>query len=244
MALDLVPELSCGGAPWHNLIIEGDNFDALRYLRMAFAGRVKCIYIDPPYNTGSRDFIYNDRFVDKENAWRHSMWTEYLFQRLTLARELLRGDGIILVHIGEEEVDHLGCLMDRVFPGRKVGKFVWKTRSGARVAKDFFVSIDHEYIICYANEGFSFAGSAKSFADYSNTDNDPRGDWANFNLTKGQSFKDRPRSYYPLQNPKTGIWYPSNPDRVWAFSSEKKIKSGQRLVGKSIEQIISEDKVL
>lgn len=244
IALDLVPELTVGAGPWRNLIVEGDNFDALRYLRMTFAGRVKCILIDPPYNTGGNDFIYNDRFIEKENAWRHSMWLEYMYQRLTVARDLLKSDGVILVHIGEEEVDRLGCLMDQVFPGRKVAKFVWRTRSGARVAKDYFVSVDHEYVLCYANPGFSFAGSAKSFADYSNPDNDPRGDWANFNLTKGQSYKERPRSYYPLQNPHTGVWYPCNPDRVWAFSSERRIKSGQRLVGQSMEQVIHEEKVL
>src|SRR5438552_1766569 len=64
VALDLVPEHSVGAASWRNLIIEGDNFDALRYLRMTYAGRVKCILIDPPYNTGKKDFVYNDRFVD------------------------------------------------------------------------------------------------------------------------------------------------------------------------------------
>ncbi len=68
VALDLDPGLSCGDAPFENLIIEGDNFDALRYLRMTHAGRVKCIYIDPPYNTGNRDFIYNDRFVPMKNG--------------------------------------------------------------------------------------------------------------------------------------------------------------------------------
>ncbi len=244
VALDLVSEKCVGSGPWRNLIIEGDNFDALRYLRMTFAGQVKCILIDPPYNTGVNDFIYNDRFVDREHSWRHSMWLEYMFQRLRLARDLLREDGVILVHVSEEEVDHLGCLMDKIFQGRKVGKFVWRTRSGARVSKDYFVSVDHEYVLCYAGKDFRFAGAAKTFADYSNPDNDPRGDWANFNLTKGQSFKERPRSYYPIQNPKTGVWYPCNPDRVWAFSSEVKIKAGQRLVGKSMEQVIKEEKVL
>ena len=67
VALDLCPELSCGTGPWRNLIIEGDNFDALRSLKMAYAGQVKCIYIDPPYNTGNRDFVYNDHFVDRDD---------------------------------------------------------------------------------------------------------------------------------------------------------------------------------
>ena len=81
VALDLVPELSCPPAAdvWRNLIVEGDNFDALRHLKMCFAGQVKCIYIDPPYNTGNRDFVYNDRYVDKEDSWRHSKWCEFMF---------------------------------------------------------------------------------------------------------------------------------------------------------------------
>jgi adenine-specific DNA-methyltransferase len=215
VALDLDKSLCVGAGPWQNLIIEGDNFDALRYLRMTFAGQVKCILIDPPYNTGGNDFIYNDRFIEKENLWRHSVWLEYMYQRLDIARDLLASDGVILVHIGEEEVDRLGCVMDQVFPNRKVGKFVWRTRSGARVSQNHFLSVDHEYVLCYANSGFEFAGSAKTFADYGNPDNDPRGEWANFNLTKGQSYKDRPRSFYPIQNPETGVWYPCNPDRVW-----------------------------
>jgi adenine-specific DNA-methyltransferase len=95
VALDLDRELSTprNSGPWKNLIIEGDSFDALRYLRMTFAGRVKCIYIDPPYNTGNKDFVYNDRFVDKEDLWRHSKWCEFMFQRLTLAKDLLTQDG-------------------------------------------------------------------------------------------------------------------------------------------------------
>jgi adenine-specific DNA-methyltransferase len=87
VALDLLPELSVGQAPWRNLIIEGDNFDALRYLRMAYAGRIKCILIDPSYNTGKKDFVYNDRFVDENDSWRYSTWIEFLYQRLVIARD-------------------------------------------------------------------------------------------------------------------------------------------------------------
>ncbi|MFM8342257.1 MAG: DNA methyltransferase [Methylomonas sp.] len=100
VALNLDRQLSCGEAPYTNLIIEGDNFDALRYLRMTHAAKIKCIYIDPPYNTGNRDFIYNDRFVDKEDSYRHSKWLEFMYRRLQLARELLAEDGVIFVSIG------------------------------------------------------------------------------------------------------------------------------------------------
>lgn len=244
VALDLVPEHSVGTDPWRNLIIEGDNFDALRYLRMTHAGRVKCILIDPPYNTGTNDFVYNDRFMDANDAWRHSTWIEFLYQRLIIARDLLRQDGVLLCCINDENRSKLELLLDKVMPGRRVGSFVWRTRSGARISKNHFVSVDQEYLLCYANKDFSFAGSAKSFANYGNPDNDTRGDWANFNLTKAYSYKERPRSYYPLHNQKADIWYACNPDRVWAFSSETKIKPGQRLQGLSMEQVIREDKVL
>lgn len=82
VALDLVPDLCCGPPPWRNLVIEGYNFDALRALRPGFSGKVRCLATDPPYNTGNRDFLYNDRFIDKDDLWRHSKWLEFMFQRL------------------------------------------------------------------------------------------------------------------------------------------------------------------
>ncbi|MFM2197535.1 MAG: hypothetical protein RLZZ505_967 [Verrucomicrobiota bacterium] len=98
VALDLVPGISTPAEDspegWRNLIIEGDNFDALRYLRMTHSGRIKCILIDPPYNTGKKDFVYNDSFVDVNDSWRFSKWLEFLFQRLVLARDLLTPDGV------------------------------------------------------------------------------------------------------------------------------------------------------
>jgi adenine-specific DNA-methyltransferase len=161
VALDLDREKCVGTAPWRNLLIEGDNYDVLRYLRMAFTGQVKCILIDPPYNTGNNDFIYNDSFVTKEDSWRHSTWLEFMYRRLTLARDLLSQDGVIFVHICEEEKTRLGCLMDKIMPGRKVATFVWRTRSGSNDSKHYFTSLDHEYVLCYANADFSFAGNKK-----------------------------------------------------------------------------------
>ncbi len=129
VALDLDEKLSCGEAPYKNLIIEGDNFDALRHLRMCYAGKVKCIYIDPPYNTGNKDFVYNDRFVDKEDGWRHSKWCEFMFQRLTLAKDLLTQDGVIFVSIDDNEVATLRLLMDRIFgAGNFVANCIWQKR--------------------------------------------------------------------------------------------------------------------
>lgn len=147
VALDLDPDLSCGDVPHQNLIIEGDNFDALRYLRMTHAGRVKCIYIDPPYNTGNRDFIYNDRFIEKDDAYRHSKWLEFMYRRLDLAKELLTEDGVIFVSIDDNEMLHLGLLMDQVFGEKnRIGTIIWNNAS--RTSET--IAIEHEYIVCYA----------------------------------------------------------------------------------------------
>jgi hypothetical protein len=149
VALDLVPELSCGASLWRNLIIEGDNFDALRHLRMAFAGQVKCIYIDPPYNTGNRDFVYNDRFVDKEDSWRHSKWCEFMFQRLMIARDLLTPDGAIVVSIDDNEVFSLGMLMNRVFgEGAHVATCIWQKRYSRENREA--IGDAHEYLLFYS----------------------------------------------------------------------------------------------
>jgi adenine-specific DNA-methyltransferase len=244
VALNADATLSVGSAPHHHLIIEGDNFDALRALRMTHKGRVKCIFIDPPYNTGGGDFIYNDRFVDKEHRYPHSVWLEFIFQRLVLARDLLTPDGVIFVCIGEEEVHRLGCLLDEVFPGRKVGTFVWRTRSGANDSREYFRSTDHEYVLCYANSGFAFGGNTKDTSGYTNPDNDERGAWQNDNLVKAHNRHQRPDAFYPIRNPTTDVWYAPDPDSVWRFASEEKLKPGQKLRAKPMEQLIRENKVI
>ncbi len=129
------------GAPYDNLIIEGDNFDALRLLHTTHSNKIRVIYIDPPYNTGNKDWVYNDSYVGASDKWRHSQWLEFLYQRLTLARDLLTPDGVILVSINEENRARLELLMDEIFPGSKLGSFVWKTRSGSNDEQALF-SVD------------------------------------------------------------------------------------------------------
>ena len=149
VALDWDDDLSCGDGPQTNLIIEGDNFDALRTLRMTHAGRVKCIYIDPPYNTGNRDFIYNDSFVDKDDSYRHSKWLEFMYRRLELAKELLTEDGVIFVSIDDNEVFHLGLLMEQVFGEKNcLAKLIWQTDGNFDNQARFKVC--HEYVLAYA----------------------------------------------------------------------------------------------
>lgn len=221
MTLDMSTEGSCGPGPWRNVIIEGDNFNALRWLRMTMSGRVRCILIDPPYNTGGKDLVYNDRYVNTRDRFRNSLWLEFLYRRLLIARDLLTEDGVILVCINDENRAYLELMMDQIFPGMRAGSFVWKTRSGSNDSGSHSFSVDHEHVLVFAKPGFEFTGASKSFKDYKNPDNDPRGPWKTGDLSKGHSWRDRPGTYYPLRNPATDVWYPCNPTRVWAFSSEQ-----------------------
>ena len=102
--------------PWHTLI-EADNYHALQLLDYLYAGKVDCIYIDPPYNTGARDWKYNNDYVDGNDGWRHSKWLAFMAKRLKLAKTLLKPDtGVLIVTIDEHEVHHLGMLLEREFP--------------------------------------------------------------------------------------------------------------------------------
>lgn len=237
VALDLVAEQCVGRAPWGNLIVEGDNFDALRYLRMAFAGQVKCILIDPPYNTGKKDFVYNDSFVDGNNSWRFSTWLEFLYQRLVIARDLLREDGVLLCCINDENRAKLEMLLDKVMPGRRVGSFVWRTKDSANDAGGNMSQV-HEHVLVYGGRSFAFAGKPISLDDYGNRDNDDRGDWTPQPLTKAATLESRENTYYPVQDPETGYWYPCDPDRVWAYATESRIKPGQQLRAETMEELI------
>ena len=227
-----------GCAAHRNLIIEGDNFDSLRLLRSTHAGKVRVIYIDPPYNTGNKDWVYNDKFVGANDRWRHSQWLEFLYQRLLLARDLLTSDGVILVSINDENRARLELLMDEVFPGRRLGSITWRTRQGSNADQACFLSVDHEHVLVYGNSAFAFNGFDKSYEMYSNTDNDPRGDWRIGDITLGFSFKERPNLYYPLTDPATGISYPCSPESVWRYATEARLKPGQRLQAKSMEEYI------
>ena len=155
VSLQLDAGLSHGDAPWDNLIIEGDNFDALRALRMSHKGAIRCIYIDPPYNTGNRDFVYNDRFVDKTHRFRHSLWLEFMYQRLSLAKDLLADDGVIFVSIDDNELFRLGMLMDRVFGGdAKLACFAWQT--DGNFDNQAKIKIAHEYVLAYSKNVEAF----------------------------------------------------------------------------------------
>lgn len=225
----LVPELShtpagtTGKFTHRNLIIEGDNFDALRMLKATHAGRIRVIYIDPPYNTGNKDWVYNDHYVGKVDRWRHSQWLEFLYRRLKLAVDLLTPDGVILVSINDENRSRLELLMDEVFPGRRLGSLVWRTKDTGNDLSQRFSHV-HEHVLVYANPGFKFNGRPTDRKKFRNSDDDLRGDWSPQPLTANKTLVDRPNTYYPIQNPETGYWYPCDPDSTWRFASEQVIR--------------------
>ena len=244
IALDLIPESCVGDAPWRNALIEGDNLDALRNLAVPLAGAVKCIYIDPPYNTGNRDFIYNDRYMKADDRYRHSTWLEFMHRRLIVAKKLLAPDGVIFASIGEDEQSRLSLLMEEVFGGEsKVGTFVWRRRGGANDEKKWFVSVDHEYVHCFANSEFFFRGEKKDFSRYANPDNDPRGVWISSGMTVNKSFEERPNTFYPIRDPNTDVWYPPNPNRVWGFAHEEG-ENGKKNRREDIAKLISSGLIL
>ena len=145
-----------------NLIVHGDNLHALKALLPRYAGRVKCIYIDPPYNTGNEGWVYNDKVnsplmkqwlqgnspVDNEDLERHDKWLCMMWPRLQLLKELLSDDGVIFVSIDDNEQHHLRMLMDEIFGGSGfLAEFVWKSRQNRDNRNVTGVSVDHEYIL-------------------------------------------------------------------------------------------------
>lgn len=237
-----------------NLLIKGDNLEVLKHLVNAYSEKVKMIYIDPPYNTGSDGFIYNDdrKFtkeqlselanIDIEEAERilsftdkgsssHSAWLTFMYPRLCVARELLKDDGVIFISIDSNEVSQLKMLCDEIFSEQNyLAELIWKRRAPSAMA-DNNISIDHEYVLVYQKGNLEgFQGIEKDFMKYKNLDNDPRGDWVLGDLTVGMTEGMRPNQAYDLVDPKTGSVFPHNPNRVWAFippSMEKMIKEGR-----------------
>jgi adenine-specific DNA-methyltransferase len=230
-----------------NLIIEGDNLIALKSLLPTHAGRIKCVYIDPPYNTGNEGWIYNDNLTqpqfkewignvvgkEGEDATRHDKWCCMMYPRLQLLKELLRDDGAIFVSIDDNESHHLRMLMDEIFGENNfVACFCWRRRASSALAEKM-VSADHEFVLCYQRtDSFGFFGQLKNYAGYSNPDNDPKGDWTLGDLTVGMNKEQRPNQFYVLVDPKTRQKFQPNPNRVWGYVQE------------SMDKLISEGRVM
>lgn len=142
-------------APWHTLI-EADNYHALQLLDYLYAGQVDCIYIDPPYNTGARDWKYNNNYVDSNDSWRHSKWLAFMEKRLKLAKRLLKPDtGVLIVTIDEHEVHHLRMLLERELPEARL-QMVTIVNNGAGVTQGGFYRVEEYAYFC-------FLGNSKPF---------------------------------------------------------------------------------
>lgn len=232
-----------------NLFIEGDNLDALKLLQETYLNKVKMIYIDPPYNTGS-DFIYEDDFAESSESYFersnqidvagnrlvansdangrfHSDWLSMLYPRLRLARNLLAQSGVIFISIDDYEVTNLRKMCDEIFGEQNFYcAFVWKRRSGAMDSVDN-TSVDHEYILCYGKDKGRLAGISRTYEGYSNPDNDPRGPWKSDNLSAGKAGGD---VFYPIEDPATGAKYLPPEGRYWPYSRKtmaEKISEGR-----------------
>ena len=229
--LEPVPELSCGDSESGNLIVQGDNLHALKALLPRYAGQVKCIYIDPPYNTGNEGWIYNDNVNSPEiRKWlgevvgkegetldRHDRWLSMMYPRLVLLKKFLRDDGVILISLDDVESGHLRLLMDEIFGfTNRIATITWNTRNTDNRIKSR-LSPDHEYIFVYGKRpGVSIEGRVIDRSDFVNPDNDPRGPYVTDPLKGKAIAKDRPNLHsYNFQHPVTGrVWKP-DPAKGW-----------------------------
>lgn len=213
--LEAVPELGAGDTASGNMLIQGDNLDALKALLPYYAGRVKCIYIDPPYNTRSAFEHYDDNL-------QHAEWLAMIYPRLELLRDLLSEDGSIWVSIDDNEGHYLKVVMDEIF-GRQnfVASFVWQKtltkRNDARL-----VSSAHDYVTCYAKsiDGVlinRLEAPARQRATYTNRDGDPRGDWL---AVPFHAPNIRPNLTYPITTPSGRVLLPPT-GRCWSTTLER-----------------------
>lgn len=205
------------GANADNMLIQGDNLLALKALIPFYAGRVKCIFIDPPYNTQSAFEHYDDKL-------EHSQWLSMMYPRLVLLRELLSEDGSIWITIDDNEAHYLKVLMDEVFGrGNFLCSIAWEKRySPPPDTKDF--GYVHDLVLVY-RKSVAFKRNLLPATDdqtgrYKNPDNDPRGPWKAMDYTCRFTANERPNLFYPIRQPLTGeeIWPKRN--RVWAMSKE------------------------
>ena len=235
-----------------NLYIEGDNLEVLKLLQESYLGKVKMIYIDPPYNTGN-DFIYADDFMRSQeeeneqmgmydedenhlfkntdaNGRFHSDWCSMIYSRLMLARNLLSDDGIVMVSIDEHEHSNLLSIMNEIFgESNYVDSIVWDKKSSAKGVppRNMMVNV-HEYIVAYQKSiSFRFVGEKRDEETdgFKNPDNDPRGPWRESNI---KSTTKPIEDAFTIVDPNTGKEYTN----TWAFSRE------------SLERMIQENRIL
>ncbi|MCF7965401.1 MAG: site-specific DNA-methyltransferase [Methylobacter tundripaludum] len=225
--LEAVPELSAGDSNTENMLIQGDNLQALKALLPLYAGKVKCIYIDPPYNTRSAFSHYDDNL-------EHSLWLSLMYPRLELLRELLTEDGSIWVSIDDNEAHYLKVMMDEVF-GRKnfVANVVWQKKASPQ-ANAVWLSDSHDHVICFAKNKDIWRPkllkrTEAADARFANPDNDPRGVWTSGDFTisltggqRGAQFAKTGQSnnLYEIITPSGRKLWPTK-GRCWGATEDK-----------------------
>lgn len=223
-----------------NIVLKGDNLDSLKILKNYYSEEVRCIYIDPPYNTTGESFIYPDRF-DKEEAEvlglvnlseddftrmdfsfktkkSHNGWLTFMYPRLLLAKDLLSKDGVIFISIDDNEQANLKLLCDDVFgEDNHIATFPWRKRT-TKSDVPFGVSQDFEWVLAYTKA--SFEGGINNERKYHYTDDYPNDGWRLSDLTKQTSATERENSAFNMVDPKTNKEYPFNPNRVWSVTKQ------------------------
>ena len=239
---------SVNPAQSENLIIEGENLAVLKLLSNSYREQVKCIYIDPPYNTGN-DFVYSDKFnQDRKEYWEdaeitedglkvdsnaetdgryHSNWLNMIYSRLLIARQLLKEDGVIFISIDDNEVHHLRKLCDEVFGEENfVSNIIWEKRFTKSNNAKLFGSIT-EHLICYRKsevlETIKEPRNEKSDSIYSNPDNDERGVWTSVSYVNPATKDERPNLVYKIHNPISNIEV-EHPTNAWKYEYERHLK--------------------
>jgi adenine-specific DNA-methyltransferase len=217
-----------------NLIVHGDNLKALKSLLPYYHGKVKCIYIDPPYNTGNENWVYNDnvsspmiqewlgKVVDREDLTRHDKWLCMMMPRLKLLREFLTDDGVIFISIDDNEVHWLRGLLDEVFGEQEfVATIIWEKVYSPKSTAKFF-SENHDYLLVYARRKESFElgllpRTAEANARYLNPDNDSRGPWKPGDLSARNPYS---KGIYSIKCPGGRIIKGPPPGNFWRLSEE------------------------
>lgn len=225
-----------------NLIVEGDNLEALKALMPFYHGMIKCIYIDPPYNTGNEKWVYNDKVnspkikewlgkavgPEGEDLTRHDKWLCMMYSRLKLLRDLLSKEGVIFVSIDDTEHCYLKQIMDEIFrPENFITNIIWQKKFSPQNDAKYFSDM-HDFIVVYAkhrNSGNETIGWVRNLLPrtdemdqrYSNPDSDPRGDWSSSDLT---AKRITPKDIYPIKTPSGKIVYPTK-GRSWGVSKER-----------------------
>jgi len=221
-------ELFVGNGGEMNFLLEGDNMASLQLLEKTHKGKIDVIYIDPPYNTGNKDFIYDDDFVDSADSFRHSKWLSFMEKRLRIARELLSEKGVIFISIDDNEQATIKILCDEIFGENNfVGNYIWRKKYGGGQAVDYF-STEHEYICVYRKTDQMFwrdetvERSSKEF-----NHSDSNGIFKTTKLAKwGNTSRreDRPTMYFPIKAPDNSDCFPIAPDGNdgrWRIGKEK-----------------------